>query len=161
MMMMMMNANGTWNGVGSGSGSVNGVGSGGNAPAPALYVSGLPPTATSDWLSGLFSQFGALADVHAIADKTTGLCKGYGFVRFYYLDSARTAVQCLSGMPVYDTENMEVGPRYLAVSFKGRRGSFGESSSGLASHPQQQPQHLQQYPQQFRSPMQSFESDPF
>ncbi|KAM0835122.1 hypothetical protein ACQ4PT_063140 [Festuca glaucescens] len=45
-----------------------------------LFVHGLGPGATSGTLASVFSPFGALDECHAVADRATGRCRGYGFL---------------------------------------------------------------------------------
>ncbi|KAF8762827.1 hypothetical protein HU200_009032 [Digitaria exilis] len=47
-----------------------------------LFVHGLSPGATSAALAAAFAPFGALDECHAVADRATGRCRGYGFVTF-------------------------------------------------------------------------------
>ena len=47
-----------------------------------IYVSNLPWTIGSRELKNYFSKYGPVNNVHVIFDKSTGLSKGYGFIRF-------------------------------------------------------------------------------
>jgi heterogeneous nuclear ribonucleoprotein A1/A3 len=57
-----------------------------------LFVHGLGPGATSAALASAFSPFGALDECHAVADRATARCRGYGFVTFRHRSSARRAL---------------------------------------------------------------------
>ncbi|KAG2563198.1 RNA-binding protein P-like [Panicum virgatum] len=70
-----------------------------------LFVHGLPPRAGDDALAAAFSRFGPLADCHAVADRATGRCRGYGFVSFASRAAARRALRgaprvAVAGCPV-------------------------------------------------------------
>ncbi|CAN6273379.1 unnamed protein product [Urochloa humidicola] len=54
-----------------------------------LFVHGLGPGATSAQLAAAFVPFGALDECHAVADRATGRCRGYGFVTFRRRSDAR------------------------------------------------------------------------
>ncbi|XP_022684324.1 UBP1-associated proteins 1A-like [Setaria italica] len=45
-----------------------------------LFVHGLGPGATSAALAAAFAPFGAFDECHAVADRATGRCRGYGFL---------------------------------------------------------------------------------
>ncbi|KAF8652907.1 hypothetical protein HU200_062334 [Digitaria exilis] len=57
-----------------------------------LFVHGLSPGATSAALAAAFAPFGALDECHAVADRATGRCRGYGFVTFHRRSDARRAL---------------------------------------------------------------------
>ncbi|KAL6653958.1 hypothetical protein ACP70R_007423 [Stipagrostis hirtigluma subsp. patula] len=70
-----------------------------------LFVHGLPPRAGDRDLEAAFSRFGALAECHAVADRATGRCRGYGFLAFASRAAARRALRCVpcvsvAGSPV-------------------------------------------------------------
>ncbi|KAG2558631.1 RNA-binding protein P-like [Panicum virgatum] len=70
-----------------------------------LFVHGLPPRADPATLAEAFSRFGPLADCHAVADRATGRCRGYGFVSFASRAAARRALRnaprvVVAGCPV-------------------------------------------------------------
>jgi len=60
-----------------------------------LYVRNLPPEIQDDDLRALFEKFGAITDLKAVQDRDTGVCKGYGFVRFATMEEATAAVEHL------------------------------------------------------------------
>jgi hypothetical protein len=57
-----------------------------------IFVRGLGQTTTADSLFTLFSQFGEVAEVNLIKDKTSGQPKGYGFVTMHSIEDADAAV---------------------------------------------------------------------
>ncbi|KAK8462567.1 hypothetical protein SEVIR_1G227100v4 [Setaria viridis] len=57
-----------------------------------LFVHGLGPGATSAALASAFAPFGAFDECHAVADRATGRCRGYGFVTFRRRCDARRAL---------------------------------------------------------------------
>ncbi|KAL6899362.1 hypothetical protein ACP4OV_006020 [Aristida adscensionis] len=57
-----------------------------------VFVHGLGPGATSAALAAAFAPFGALDECHAVADRATGRCRGYGFVTFRRRADARRAL---------------------------------------------------------------------
>ncbi|RLM69003.1 hypothetical protein C2845_PM17G13050 [Panicum miliaceum] len=70
-----------------------------------LFVHGLPPRADAAALAEAFSRFRPLADCHAVADRATGRCRGYGFVSFASRAAARRALRdaprlSVAGCPV-------------------------------------------------------------
>jgi heterogeneous nuclear ribonucleoprotein A1/A3 len=54
-----------------------------------LFVHGLGPGATSAALAAAFNPFGSLDECHAVADRATGRCRGYGFVTYRRRSSSR------------------------------------------------------------------------
>ena len=50
--------------------------------AKKLFVGGIPWATTSDDLSQLFGQYGAVTSAVVITDKMTGRSRGFGFVEF-------------------------------------------------------------------------------
>ncbi|CAB3403013.1 unnamed protein product [Caenorhabditis bovis] len=61
-----------------------------------LYIRGLAPSTTDENLRDLCQKYGSIASTKAIMDKTTNLCKGYGFVDFESPHSAQSAVEGLN-----------------------------------------------------------------
>ncbi|XP_047329741.1 splicing factor-like protein 1 [Impatiens glandulifera] len=62
-----------------------------------LYVGYLPPTFDDDSLIKLFSPFGEIVMAKVIKDRTTGLSKGYGFVKYSNIEQANHAITSMSG----------------------------------------------------------------
>lgn len=65
-----------------------------------LYVGNLSQAFDDKRLSELFSPFGKITEVKAIKNRTTGICKGYGFVKFDNATDAQEAVTHLNGLEI-------------------------------------------------------------
>lgn len=65
-----------------------------------VYVASLPPDFTNERLNALFSPFGHIISSTVKHDRTTGACKGYGFVLFETEQHAFNAVVGLQGHSV-------------------------------------------------------------
>ncbi|VDD86678.1 unnamed protein product [Enterobius vermicularis] len=61
-----------------------------------VYIRGLDSSTTDDDLRKKCEKYGAILSTKAIMDKTTGQCKGYGFVDFERADAALSAVEGLN-----------------------------------------------------------------
>eukprot|EP00898_Chlorokybus_atmophyticus_P003234 jgi/Chlat1/3911/Chrsp26S04184 len=57
-----------------------------------LFVRGLAWETTTDALLQLFCEYGEIEEGSVIQDKTTGKSKGYGFITYKHMDSARRAL---------------------------------------------------------------------
>jgi RNA recognition motif-containing protein len=64
---------------------------------PRLYVGNLASSVTSDDLIALFSRAGEVRGALAVSDKTSGLCRGFGFVEMVHHDDAAAAIELLEG----------------------------------------------------------------
>ncbi|XP_073003043.1 splicing factor-like protein 1 [Typha latifolia] len=62
-----------------------------------LYIGYLPPTLDDDGLIRLFSSFGDIVMAKVIKDRTTGLSKGYGFVKYADMTQANQAIAAMNG----------------------------------------------------------------
>ncbi|THU63869.1 hypothetical protein C4D60_Mb01t20390 [Musa balbisiana] len=62
-----------------------------------LYVCYLPLSVNDDKLLELFSPFGCISEAIVIRDKTTGLSKGYGFVKYRDPAFAAEAAESMNG----------------------------------------------------------------
>lgn len=60
-----------------------------------LYIRGLAPSTTDEDLREMCNGLGQINSTKAIVDKTSGQCKGYGFVDFDTADAAQKAVKHL------------------------------------------------------------------
>ncbi|CAD6250418.1 unnamed protein product [Miscanthus lutarioriparius] len=89
-----------------------------------LFVHGIGPGATSAALAAAFVPFGALDECHAVADRATGRCRGYGFVTFRRRSDARRALadssKCVDGRPIA-CQLASLGPVAPASSFSDRK----------------------------------------
>jgi RNA recognition motif-containing protein len=60
-----------------------------------IFVSGLNFSMSSDELSEVFAQFGAVASAKVVTDKATGRSRGFGFVEMPAEEEARNAISTL------------------------------------------------------------------
>eukprot|EP00124_Ichthyophonus_hoferi_P001737 Ihof_evm9s99 gene=Ihof_evmTU9s99 len=60
-----------------------------------IYIPGLPPTSTDDEIMRMCEKHGKIVSAKAIIDRSSGQCKGYGFVMFEKPAQAQKAVQAL------------------------------------------------------------------
>jgi cold-inducible RNA-binding protein len=65
-----------------------------------LFVGNLPFSTTADELRGLFSQHGAVTDVHIVVDRETSRPRGFAFVSYATDDEAARATDALNGKPM-------------------------------------------------------------
>ena len=87
-------------------------------PGICLFVFHLPPDLSDPALLTLFSHYGVVLSCKVITNPQTGASKGYGFVNFATLESAKAAIQGLNGY--------KLGTKFLKVQFKKtRQGSGG------------------------------------
>jgi len=63
----------------------------------SLFVRSLPPTATSESLTDLFSESYPIKHATAVTDPNTKQCRGYGFVTFADAEDAQRAKQQFNG----------------------------------------------------------------
>jgi RNA recognition motif-containing protein len=61
-----------------------------------LFVGSLPPTATEESLTALFSQFGTVRSIRLNSDIFTGKCRGTGLIEMEGHE-ARAAIAALDG----------------------------------------------------------------
>jgi len=90
-----------------------------------LFVGGLPQDTTDTDMYKIFAPFGAIAPmgVKAMADKETGLCKGFGFVNFLETSASQTAITTLNGTQMPDGT-------FLKVMIKKEDGPGGKGKDG-------------------------------
>ena len=90
--------------------------------ATKLYVGGLAYSVTEQELEALFAELGKVASVAVIKDRDSGQSKGFGFVEMEDADSAKKAIETLTGK--------EVSGRTITVNEarpqedRGNRGGF-------------------------------------
>ena len=75
-----------------------------------LFVFHLPSYIGDEGLYQMFASFGPLESVKVITDRVTGESKGYGFVKFYRMPDAVTAIKVMNGH--------QIGNKHLKVNFK-------------------------------------------
>jgi len=73
-----------------------------------MYVGNLPFSATTDDVSVLFSEFGAVTDVHLPMDRDSGRPRGFAFVTMDTPEAMNAAINALNGQ--------EYGGRKLAIN---------------------------------------------
>lgn len=61
-----------------------------------IFVGNLPPDATEDEISGLFSAHGRVRSIRLVRDVFSGNCRGFGFVEMEGHE-ARAAIGALNG----------------------------------------------------------------
>lgn len=62
-----------------------------------LYVGGLPLAMGEGPLRALFEPVGLVVDVKVITDRSTGMSRGFGFVRMADIPSSEAAINSLNG----------------------------------------------------------------
>ena len=67
---------------------------------PKVYVGNLASSVTSHDLQTLFSRAGEVRGALAVSDRTSGLCRGFGFVDMASAESAQAAIDGLNGVSV-------------------------------------------------------------
>ncbi|CAI9762409.1 unnamed protein product [Fraxinus pennsylvanica] len=87
-----------------------------------LYVGYLPQTVDDNQLKELFSPFGKIVQTRVIKDRTTGLSRGYGFVKFENPVDANAAVLHMNGY--------KIDGKMLAVRVAGQKPVPGPSHLG-------------------------------
>uniref|UniRef100_A0A453DHL8 RRM domain-containing protein n=1 Tax=Aegilops tauschii subsp. strangulata TaxID=200361 RepID=A0A453DHL8_AEGTS len=65
-----------------------------------LYVCHLPPYITTQKLTELFLPCGQITQAKAVVDLCTGVCKGYGFVKFADTYASAVALTYMNGYPL-------------------------------------------------------------
>mmetsp|Transcript_30570 Transcript_30570/g.42168 ORF Transcript_30570/g.42168 Transcript_30570/m.42168 type:complete len:751 (+) Transcript_30570:52-2304(+) len=98
-----------------------------------VYVKNIPDGFTTEKLTELFSKIGEVSSAVVMQDTTTGLSKGYGFVRFKSREDADRAISVLNGKlvagkPLLVTPflNLQQRRRYRETQATG-----GASTAGL------------------------------
>jgi len=74
-----------------------------------LYVGGLPLSADTDSLRGLFDEYNSVESVRVVGGDSDGPHRGFGYVTFADPDEAETAVTDLDGAAL-DTSRLRVAP---------------------------------------------------
>ena len=94
-----------------------------------IFVSGLSYSLTSDELSQLFSEFGAVTSAKVVTDRDSGRSRGFGFVEMSSDDEANNAINSLN--------QKEVNGRVISVKVAEDRPkkSFGSGGGGGGGRP--------------------------
>ena len=89
-----------------------------------LYVGNLSFHSTEQTLRDAFGAYGAVVDVHLVADRMTGQSRGFGFVTMGTRDEAVNAMQAMNGA--------DLDGRALKVNEAEERSSSGGGGGGGA-----------------------------
>ncbi|MBZ0071444.1 MAG: RNA-binding protein [Thiohalobacteraceae bacterium] len=65
----------------------------------SIFVGNLPPEASEQFVTDLFTAFGTVRSIRLVADVFTGKCRGFGFVEMEGHE-ARAAIAGLDGKTV-------------------------------------------------------------
>lgn len=102
-----------------------------------LYVGNLSYDATETDLHDLFSEFGAVKDVHILLDKMTGRARGFGFVTMETTEAMEAAARKLDGfewmgrkMKVNEARPREDRPAAGGGGYGGGRGGDRRGGGG-------------------------------
>eukprot|EP01059_Diplonema_ambulator_P012743 TRINITY_DN231_c0_g1_i1.p1 TRINITY_DN231_c0_g1~~TRINITY_DN231_c0_g1_i1.p1 ORF type:complete len:577 (+),score=211.78 TRINITY_DN231_c0_g1_i1:138-1868(+) len=140
----------------------------GARPCNVLGCFGLPSATTEQDVKNLFNNYGQVFKVDIVMDKSTGRCKGYGFVYFTKTDDATQAFEAftsgeaapvikgqtirvdysLTTAPPQTRSNADGGMMEEDKRKKGGRKEMGGKSDSGEQLQQQQQQQPQQPPQQ-------------
>ncbi|KAG2375182.1 hypothetical protein C9374_010186 [Naegleria lovaniensis] len=107
-----------------------------------LFIFHLPGDVDDNKLHDLFSKFGDIESVKVIRDSKTNLSKGYGFVKYFSLESAIEAVSQMNGY--------QLGKKHLKVSFKtdGNVSSQNSANTSASSNGSPNTSNPSSYPSQ-------------
>ncbi|MCB1089371.1 MAG: RNA-binding protein [Verrucomicrobiae bacterium] len=97
-----------------------------------MYVGNLPFTTTEADIHRLFSEFGAVTEVHLPIDRDTGRPRGFAFVTMDSPESMNAAIAGLNEQP-YEGRNLAVNearPREERPSYGGGGGGRGGHGGG-------------------------------
>ncbi len=95
-----------------------------------IFVSGLNYSMSSEELSEVFTQFGAVASAKVVTDRATGRSRGFGFVEMPSEDEGRAAIAQLDQTDVggrkINVKEAEERPQRTGGGSSDRpRGNFG------------------------------------
>jgi len=104
-----------------------------------IFVSGLNYSLTSDELTELFTQYGAVSSAKVVTDRDTGRSRGFGFVEMSDDDEGRNAVSALDqsevkGRRINVKEAEERAPRASGGSDRPRGGNSGGGGGGFGGN---------------------------
>jgi len=91
----------------------------------SVFIFHLPSEVDNLTLYLLFRKFGDLLSARVMVNLSTGCSRGYGFVSFSNVRSAKLAVQYMNGF--------SIGRKRLKVAIKKRRGKYSRGSASYAS----------------------------
>jgi len=115
-------------------------------PSSVLFVGNLSWSATEDSLWEVFAEYGDVKSVRVPTDRESGKVKGFGYVQFFDIESAKKAFEGAQNMdllgrnlrldfsqPRDESGNARGGPRGGGRGF-GRGGGRGGFDGGRVSH---------------------------
>ena len=94
-----------------------------------LFVGNLPYRLTSNEIEDMFSQFGAVTDVHVPVDRDTGRPRGFAFVTMATQEEAQAATKDLDGQDI-DGRNIVVNEARPREERGGGGGGNGGGGGG-------------------------------
>ncbi|KAJ4952489.1 hypothetical protein NE237_029321 [Protea cynaroides] len=95
-----------------------------------IYVGHLPQTVDENQLRELFSPFGWITGAKVMKDKTTGMSKGYGFVRYHDRTNAVAAAAHMQGQKI-DGKTLVVRASEHLRNLKSSGIPFFQNTQGL------------------------------
>ena len=99
-----------------------------------IFVSGLNYSMSSEELSEVFTQFGAVASAKVVTDRATGRSRGFGFVEMSSDDEGRAAIAQLDQTDVggrkINVKEAEERPQRTGGGSDRPRGNFGGGGGG-------------------------------
>ena len=98
-----------------------------SAPSKVLFVGNLSWNSTEDTLWDAFSEYGEVSSIRLVTDRETGKPKGYGYIEFGVVDSAKKAINAMNGQEL-DGRAIRLDfsqPRDANGSGRGRGTGFG------------------------------------
>lgn len=102
------------------------------SPSKVLFVGNLSWNTVEDTLWDAFSDYGDVTSVRLPTDKESGRPKGYGYVEFSAVDSAKKAIDAMNGKEL-DARQIRLGfaqPRDTNGPGRGRGAGFGSRGGG-------------------------------
>jgi RNA recognition motif-containing protein len=90
---------------------------------PKLYVGNLASSVTSRVLATHFARAGEVVAALAIHDKTSGLCRGFGFVEMAELSDIAVAFSLLNNSEL-DGRRIEIEPHPALQNGKARKSAM-------------------------------------
>ena len=93
-----------------------------SAPSETLFIANLSFNATEDSIWSAFADYGDINSVRLPTDRETGAPKGFGYIEFASVDSAKKALEAM--------QQTEIEGRKIRLDFSGPRPERGEGGGG-------------------------------